>query len=265
VLCTGTQAIAQGFVLSAPPRETPENGMKQYGPIAAHLSKLLGVEVTYKHPENWLKYQREMRNDKYDFVFDGPHFISWRVAHLGNEALVRLPGELQFILVNKVSDTAFDNPDKLIGKKICGISPPNLATLSVLDYYRNPVRQPVIKGINGGAEKVYQAYLDNKFGCDAVIFRTDYFNKKLTKAQRADLKLLYTSKAMPNQGITASKRVSREQKDAVIKEFTVGSGVGSTAGIIKRFAGNAKSFIPVKENEYDGYNMLLEGVIFGWE
>jgi len=35
-------------------------------------------------------------------------------------------------------------------------------------------------------------------------------------------------------------------------------------GILKRFGGKAKSFIPTKAKEYDGYNMLLEGVIFGW-
>ncbi len=110
-------SFAQGLILSAPPRETAEAGMKMYGPIAQHLSKLPGVTVTYKYPENWLKYQREMRNDKYDIIFDGPHFISWREQHLGHEAIVKIPGDLQFIVVTDKSDTKYNHVNKLIGKK----------------------------------------------------------------------------------------------------------------------------------------------------
>ena len=257
-------AVAEGLVLTGPPRETPEKGMKMYGPIAEYLTKALGVKVTYEHPGNWLKYQREMRNDKYDIVFDGPHFIAWRIAHLGHKAIVKLPGKLQFMLVNAKDNTEIDDPDKLIGKRICGISPPNLSTLSVLDYYRNPVRQPIIKGIKGGMGKVHKSFLGTKAKCDAAVLRTAFYKKKLKKPQRENLKTLYLSKAMPNQGISVSKRISRKLKDKITKELTLGKGVASTKGILKRFGGKAKSFIPVKGEEYAGYNMLLEGVIFGW-
>lgn len=257
-------ALAEGLVLTGPPRETAEKGMKMYGPIAAHLTKTLGVKVTYEHPGNWLKYQREMRNDKYDIVFDGPHFIAWRVAHLGHEALIKLPGKLQFMLVNAKDNTEVKGPDKLIGKRICGISPPNLSTLSVLDYYRNPVRQPIIKGIRGGMGKVHKSFVGKKAKCDAAVLRTAYFKKKLKPEQREKLKTLYLSKAMPNQAISVSKRVSRRLKNKITSELTIGKGVTSTKGILKRFGGKAKNFIPVKTGEFDGYNMLLEGVIFGW-
>lgn len=153
-----SSVFAQGLILSAPPRETAEAGMKIYGPVASHLSKLLGVNVTYEHPGNWLRYQREMRNDKYDIVFDGPHFIAWREKHLGHETLVKLPGKLQFVLVTDKESKKIKRPNDLIGKNICGISPPNLSTLSVLDYYRNPVRQPVIRGIKGGMGKVFKKF-----------------------------------------------------------------------------------------------------------
>jgi len=138
------------LILSAPPRESAEAGMKIYGPIAQHLSKNLGVQVTYKHPENWMMYQRDMRADKYDIVFDGPHFIAWREAHLGHEVLMKLPGNLQFIIVTTKNNASVNKANDLIGKNVCGISPPNLSTLSVLDYFENPVRQPTIKVIKGG-------------------------------------------------------------------------------------------------------------------
>lgn len=256
--------LAEGLVLTAPPRETPAKGMKMYGPIAAHLSKTLGVIVTYSHPGNWLKYQRDMRNDKYDILFDGPHFVAWRIAHLGHEALIKLPGKLQFILVNeKANELA--HADNLIGKRICGISPPNLSSLSVLDYYRNPVRQPVLKGVKGGMGKVYKKFKDQKGRCDAAIFRTAFFKKKLKKEQRATMKVLFKSKAMPNQAFSVSKRVSQRMKSKITNELTLTkAGIASTKGLRKRFAGKAKSFIPSKPKEFEGYNMLLEGVIFGW-
>lgn len=260
-----TTAFAKELILSAPPRETAEMGMKMYGPIAVHLSKLLGVKVTYKHPANWLTYQREMRHDKYDIVFDGPHFISWRVQHLGHEVLLKLPGKLQFILVTAKDNAEVTKPDDLIGKNICGISPPNLSTLSVLAYYRNPVRQPVIKGIKGGMGKVFKSLVsNNKKKCHAAVLRTSFYNRKLTKEQQARIKTIFKSKAMPNQGISVSKRISPELKLRIIKSLSSGGGVSSTKKLLKRFAGKAKSFIRVEENEYAGYNNLLEGVIFGW-
>ena len=258
-------AFAKELILSAPPRETAKAGMKLYGPIAAHLTKLLGVKVTYEHPENWMKYQREMRNDKYDIVFDGPHFIAWREKHLGHEALLKLPGTLQFILVTDKNNAKLTKANDLIGKNICGISPPNLSTLSVLDYYRNPVRQPVIKGIKGGMGKVFKSLSANdKKKCHAAVLRTAFHKKKLKKEQRATIKTLFTSKAMPNQGVSVSKRVSPELKLRIKRSLTIGNGIPSTKKLLKRFGGKAKSFIPAEAKEYAGYNNLLEGVIFGW-
>ena len=214
-----SNAFAKDLILSAPPRENAEAGMKLYGPVAAHLTKLLGVTVTYEHPGNWLKYQREMRNDKYDIVFDGPHFIAWREEHLGHEVLLKLPGKLQFMLVTDKDNKKIKNPNDLIGKNICGISPPNLSTLSVLDYYRNPVRQPVIKGIKGGMGKVYKslAFKDKK-KCDAAVLRTAFHKKKLKQAQRDAIKTLFKSKSMPNQGVSVSRRISFDLK-LRIKKF----------------------------------------------
>lgn len=257
-------AFSSALIFTAPPRETAEAGMKVYGPIAAYLTQLLGVRVEYRHPKNWFNYEREMRKDTYDIILDGPHFVSWRIVHLGHEALVKLPGKLQFMLLTDKSNTAIDHADKLVGKKICGISPPHLSTLSILDYYQNPVRQPVIKGIKGGMGKVLKTYFSRKAGCSALVLRNVFLKKKVKKEQRDTLKVLFTSKAMPNQAITVSKRVNQAAKDKIKYELSAGKGVASTQGVIKRFAGKAKSFIPVKANEYDGYNMLLEGVIWGW-
>ena len=257
-----SQVFSKDLIMTAPPRESVEKGQKIYAPVAAHLSKILGVKVTYVHPGNWLNYQREMRNDKYDVIFDGPHFVSWRMAHLGHKVVAKLPGHLQFALFTHVDSKKYNKPNDLVGRKICCISPPNLSTMSIIDNYRNPVRQPVIKGIKGGMGKVYKSF--KKGMCDALVLRTAFYKKKLKDEDRKSIKRLYLTKKLPNQAISVSKRLSDNHVKLIANSLTIGKGVGSTKGILKRFGGKAKSFIPAKQEEFVGHNMLLEGVIFGW-
>ena len=92
------------LILTAPPRETPEAGHAVYAPLARYLSVLLGEPVIYEHPINWKRYEKKMRNDEYDIIFDGPHFAAWRIESLLAKPLIKLPGSLRFVLVVKKSD-----------------------------------------------------------------------------------------------------------------------------------------------------------------
>ena len=257
-------AIAKDLILTAPPREKPEAGIKQYTPLAEHLTKLLGKKVVYEHPGNWLNYQRDMRADKYDVVFSGPHFASWRIEHLGHKVLVKLPGFLQFHLVTRKEFTDINKPEDLVAKRICSIPPPNLSILSVLAAYQNPVQQPVLKGVKGGMGGVYKTFKDESADCQAWSFRTTFYNKKLKDEDRAKMKILYSTPKLPNQSITVSKRLSERDQSLMLQSITLGDGVKATAPILRRFGGKAKAFIPAKQEEFKGHNLLLEGVIFGW-
>lgn len=255
--------FAQDLILTSPPREKPADAQKQYGPLAAYLTKLFGRKVTYVFPGNWLKYQRDMREDKYDIIFDGPHFISWRMLHLGNEVVVKLPGTLEFYLLAKKNNDKINTVDNMVAQQFCAVPPPNLASLSILAAFPNPVRQPVIKGIRGAAAAVVNAF--DKGECVAAVLRTAYYKKGLTDAQRADLKIIYATRPYPNQGITVSKRVTERERNLMVQALTVGDGVKATEPLLKRFGGKATHFVPAKHDEYVGINTLLEGVIFGWE
>ena len=261
-LFSAASAFAADIVFTAPPREKPAAGMKVYGPIAQHLSQIMKTKVTYKHPGNWLNYQREMRDGKYDVIFDGPHFASWRMAHIGHDMIAKLPGKLIFYLVKEKSNTKINSLSDLIGQRICGISMPNLSTLSILAAYPNPVRQPVIIGVRGGMKGVVKSLKKNR--CDAYVFRDKFYLKKLKPEVRNNLKILHTSKPLPNQVISAGQRVTPAQKKAISHSLTVGKGIDSTKALRKRFAGKARSFVKTSNDEYKNHNRLLEGVIFGW-
>lgn len=251
------------LILTAPPRESAQAGKKIYQPVAKYLSKLLNHKVTYEHPGNWFNYQNKMRKDKYDIIFDGPHFTSWRIEHLKHDVLVKLPSKLQFMVVVDADNTEINTNKDMIGKRFCGISPPNLSSLSFLATFKNPMLQPRVKGIKGGMGKVFKAFEQKK--CPAAVLRNVFYEKKLTQSNRDRLKVIFKSPAMPNQAISVSSRLSKKEKNKVASAFLKGAGAKSLNGIVKRFSGKAMTpFIRTNNAEYQGYNKYLEGVIFGW-
>jgi len=79
------------------------------------------------------------------------------------------------------------------------------------------------------------------------------------------MRIIYTSPAMPNQVITVGKQISPAEREKLQDLLSVRTeGKTATAPIIKRFAPKARHFLPATDKEYEGYNRLLEGVIFGW-
>lgn len=250
------------LILTAPPRELPDKGEALYGPLANHLTKLLGEKVTYVHPNNWLEYQRDLRKDKYDIIFDGPHFISWRIAHLNNDVLVKLPGTLEFVIVVNADDGEIKKVKNLIGKKVCGIPPPNLGSLTVIDQFRNPVRQPMIWGVPGGNAQVFRAFSEGQ--CRAAVLLFSYYSKKISDEKRKNMRVLFHSKPLPNQAISVSTRVNNEARRKIIRSLTVGQGKAVVEAIARRFSGKGKTFVAATRKEYLDHYQLLEGVVFGW-
>src|SRR5688500_13214269 len=87
---TSPGQLAGALVFTSPPRETPEEGERSYKPLVEYLSKAIGKPVVYKHPGTWGVYRTEMLAGKYDIVFDGPHFVDYRIQKLGHSAVAKL-------------------------------------------------------------------------------------------------------------------------------------------------------------------------------
>src|SRR3989344_3328376 len=95
-----------------------------------------------------------MQKGKNDIVFDGPHFVSWRMAALQHEPVAKLPGKLAFVAVVKTDDPDITEIKDMAGRQVCAFAPPNLATLTFLAEFENPSRQPRIINV----ESFPQAY-----------------------------------------------------------------------------------------------------------
>ena len=249
------------LVLTAPPRESADVGHKIYGPMAAQLTELLGEKVVYQQPKGWLFYQRDMRADKFDIIFDGPHFISWRIQQFDHTPVAKLPGKLGFVIITAKDHTEINGVEDLINIPVCGIAPPNLSTLTVLAEFDNPVRQPRLIAVKGGVKGVYKSFKDGN--CKAAILRDKYFDKKLPEQERNGLKIIFKSVPVTNQGVTVSRRVSEAKRAQIAAALTkVSEGA---APILKRFSPKAAKMIPASKDNYEDYYKLLTGVIFGWE
>jgi ABC-type phosphate/phosphonate transport system substrate-binding protein len=253
-------AFSADLVLSAPPRENAQKGEELYGPIATKLSKLLGHNIVYKQPKTWAEYANNMRDGKYDIVFDGPHFVAWRQKNLKHEPVVSLPGSLQFFIVTKKDNKYINEKRDLVGKRICGMPSPHLATDLVYDLFRNPVLQPDIYEVRGGQRKAMQAFKEGK--CEATIFRTTLFNR-LSEAEKAKLKVVATTRKLPNQTVSISQRLHNNANQ--IAEFLVSKEGAITAdSLLTRYSKKKKTFIKASPQKFVGAADILEGVVWGW-
>lgn len=249
------------LILSAPPRETPQAGDEKYGGIAKELSKVLGVDVVYQHPENWTRYAVDMRAGKYDLVFDGPHFAAWRMKHVSHTPVVRLPGTLKFLIISHAEDKEINSIRDLIGKQICGLASPNLGTIAVFALYNNPVIQPEIKVIKGGMRNVVKAFFNGQCGA-AVVRDKVYLN--LPQEKKDLVKVIGASDDMPNQTITVSTKVSAYNREKIKEFLTSIEGAKTADKLLNAYSRADKKFLPAKDTEYSNLENLIEGVVYGW-
>jgi ABC-type phosphate/phosphonate transport system substrate-binding protein len=249
----GTPAGADSvLVFSAPPRETEEEGIRTYQPIADYLSRVIGKRIVYKHPGDWLTYQTEMQRGSYDLVFDGPHFNSWRLANLQHHALVKIVGEHAFAVVVRKDDRRFTDVRQLAGQKVCGMDPPNLGTLAVLGEFNNPLRQPLIVN-NLGWTKVYEGVAFDK-RCAAGILPVANLEKFPNYENQ--VRVLYKTRTLPNQAFSAGPRLTAEDQARIAAALVSQEGMGVTARLRAEFGGEGLAY--ATKAEYTGLDTYLK-------
>ncbi|WP_455197446.1 phosphate/phosphite/phosphonate ABC transporter substrate-binding protein [Kaarinaea lacus] len=254
-----SHAVAD-LILSAPPRENRSQGKELYEPIAEKLSELLGEKVVYQQPKNWADYTNKMRDGYYDIIFDGPHFVAWRQKNLKHTPVASLPGSLEFFIVTSKENKQLNNARDLVGKRICGMPSPHLATDLVYDLFKNPVLQPTIYEVKGGQRNSFQAFKDGK--CVATIFRSTLYNK-LPDEERKNLKIVVKTRTLPNQTISVSQRLEKQAN--TIADFLVSKDGAITANnLLSRYSGRKKQFIKARPEKFVGAADILEGVVWGW-
>ena len=251
------------LILTAPPRESAEIGKKVYAPLAKGLSRILKQRVIYQHPQDWRAYEKDMKKDKFDIIFDGPHFAAWRIESLRARPLVKLGGNLRFVLVTLRTEFAVQHAEHLIGLPVCTLPSPNLGALSLFAMFPHPARQPEYRIItHGGFKEVANALQRGE--CTAAILRSSYYYKKASNDFRDQTRVIERSSAMTNQGITLSKRVSPKMDKAITEYLTSKSSADALKPLLERFTNSQGHFTASNKSDYEGQNLLRDNVIFGW-
>jgi ABC-type phosphate/phosphonate transport system substrate-binding protein len=257
ILCN----VYADIIFSAPPRESEQQGNKIYGPIAQQLSKVTGKKVIYQHAGNWTEYSQNMRQDKYDIIFDGPHFAAWRIKHFQHTPVAKLAGTLGFVIIAKDTDKDVKHLRDLIGKSLCGMASPNLGTMVAFSIFNNPVIQPEIRVIKGSGKDVLNAFVNNE--CHYAVLLDRFYNN-LPAEKKLHIKVIATSNQMPNQTFTVSKHLSHYDAEKIANYLTTADGARAGENLLKIYSQKTPNFEKADIHDYEGLEGLLEGVVFGW-
>jgi len=248
------------IVFTAPPRENPDTAKELYQPIVEKLSSILGESVIYESPRGWAEYAKNMRDGRYDIVFDGPHFAAWRVKNLNHVPVAALPGSLDFYIIAGSNDDFVENTRSLVGQQICAMPSPHLSTDLIYDLFPNPVLLPVIYEVKGGIMQGYKAFKEGK--CRATIIRAEQFHR-LPESEQKSLKIVTKTRSLPNQTVTVSQRLQTNAAQ-IAGFFTSQDGSLTADKLLSRFSKNNKKFQETHSDKYAGAEDILEGVVWGW-
>ena len=260
LLAVSVSPLKADIIFAAPPQYPEEVAREIYGPLIRYLELILGENVVFEYPSGWREYSKNMREDHYDIVFDAPHFSSWRMKHIEHEAVARLPGTLDYMIVTNQDEQYLNSLRDLVSTPICSLVSPNLSTMTVYRLFENPVYMPQIKEINGTYNDVYKALKERQ--CKAAVLREmDY--ESLASEEQKSIKIIAKSDPMPERTITVSRRL-RPKKRIITMMLTSVEGSRAGENIFREYGKQQREFIPVRPEEYKDLDSLLSHVVWGW-
>jgi len=232
------------YIFSAPPRETIQVGKDKYEPVAKYLSAVIGKKVVYKHPGNWGIYRSRMVKGRYDIVFDGPHFNGYRAAKMRHNIIAKIPAIHEFVVIVKKNNTTYKNLGQMGGRTFCTHAPPNLGTLTLLQEFENPSRQPFIVNTKGWS-KIYDGVQSGR--CVAGIL--PILNLQKLDPQLKFSRIIFHAKKMPNQAFSVGPRISKKDQLKIARALVAPNSAEPTNKL--RTAYNVKgNFVPTSNKEY---------------
>jgi len=250
LLASAAASASADLILSSAPRFSDEKETAIYKPIADFLTKVTGEKVRFQHGDNFLVYQSEMRKGTYDIILDGPAFVGWRMAKISHTPIVKFPGNLVFVVAVKKSNNKINELKDMNGRTLCAFPPPNLATLTILDEFDNPARQPMILE----AESFPMSYKNMAAGkCAGAILQKKLF-ENLDKEKQIG-KVIFTSKPLPNQAFSTGPKVRPDVRAKITAALLSPEGLAATAKLREEF--KVQKLEEATVEEYKGLGRLV--------
>ncbi|MHB8255501.1 MAG: phosphate/phosphite/phosphonate ABC transporter substrate-binding protein [Acidiferrobacter sp.] len=224
-------ATAKPYILVAAPRETKARGERDYGPVAAFLTRALGHPVVYKHPNGWLTYELWLWKDHADIYFDGPQFVAWGIHHLNQTLGPRVPQTQDWRLYTWRGSPITNVKKASDGAILCAPPVPNFGTLWVTNLFQNPSRQPYLRNTRGW-KPIYDAVLKHTctlgIGPRLTLHYLDPNQQKIT--------ILKKGPHYPNQGFSISAQLPPAVRAAIVRALLSPAGEKAMMRLRTRFS-----------------------------
>lgn len=245
------QALSD-YVFTAPPRESVERGIEIYKPVADFLTKSTGERFVYRHPQTWSEYSRGMQGKEFDLVFDGPHFVSWRVENIQHEVILKLPNLMIWRIITANNNTSINSMDDLVGKTICAPKSPNFGMLTMMSHFPNPDREPV-HVVTKGWKDGYNGVVSGK--CEAAVLPKTNHKKFDPKFERT--RAIHNHLPYPNQAITTGSSITPNLKARIEEALLSDAGQEALSRLRDRFT-RGRELVSAESEEYEGISMVLK-------
>jgi len=246
-----SQTVLGAYVFTAPPRESISNGKKVYKPIADFLTRTTGEHFVYKQQNTWDEYVSDMKKQKYDLVFDGPHFVDWRIHNIEHSAILKIPHLLQWRIIVRQDNTSITNIQDLVGKTACAPGSPNFGMLNMFNHFKEEDKQPVhvkVKGWNN----VYEGVKSGK--CVAGVLPKK--NHLMYDSKEEYTRSIHTHLPYPNQAFTSGKRIPEGLRERIRKSLLTDEGQKALQNLRARYTNGAK-LVSAEDEEFDSIHALL--------
>jgi ABC-type phosphate/phosphonate transport system substrate-binding protein len=242
-------AAKDTIVFSTAPTEKSGDLRVFYQPLLDLVAKASGKRVVMEPAENYVEYTNRMRQGAYDMVFDGPHFVSWRMERLGHVPLVRLPGKIQIVVAVRDEDGVRSLDELAAGRPVCTFPSPNMLAMIFLSHFPNPARQPELVTVKG--LPALAACLREGRG-EAAVLRQEPWDKLDQTGLRA---LAVPAHGYPERTISISADIEPEIRAKIAEALVSEEGTKATERLLKAF--KHERFVPADPKEYEGMVNLL--------
>jgi ABC-type phosphate/phosphonate transport system substrate-binding protein len=247
-----TLQAAQPLIFSTAPTHSTQKTLEIYQPIVDYLSEVTGREIVINTATTFIDYNNNLQKDNYNIIFDGPHFVGWRMDKFGHVPVARLPGYIRIVIVVKKSSN-INSMEQLTGQRICSFPSPNMLTMAFFEYFQNPIRQPVPVPARGfkGLEKCLQR--DDVVG---AVLRDKMWAKMKNKENFKIL--LAPEKSYPERTFTLSSGIDAATRKKITYALLSKQGQEYLQGLLTTF--KRDRLVPARPDEYKDLGLLLAPV-----
>jgi len=221
---------------------------KIYAPVSQQLTSILDRPVKFTTSSSHHKFLKKLKSGFFDFALVQPFWYPLAVDKYNYLPGVRMKEPFVSLIMtsdNSMYKSINDLKGTVIATPPANVPVVHLARQTLIENGITPGKDIQFAHFNSVDSCFQQVLIGKASACVTPPFATAAF----ANAMNIKLRVLLKSKALPNMSLVFNKRVSREIREKIQKEFSSWSSSGLGRTILKQI--QTRGFIPVRDNEYD--------------